>query len=130
MYKNDFIVGLQQQYDTYKKNGNKKETIEIDYDSVEFLDADLRNINYRTCNNVKRVIAYKAVEVKTKKTIVFGKPFAKYSEGSRNVIKKLIDELLECGYRMNKAKAIACTILDLHNPNFNTLPLKQNTKII
>lgn len=128
MEKNDFIVGLQEAFDTYKKDGN--ETTEIEYSSIEFLDADLRNINNRSCNNIKRVIAYKAIEIKTKKTVVFGKQFAKYSDGSRQVIKKLIEELLECGYMIDKAKTIACVILDMHNPNFNTLQLKENTKII
>jgi hypothetical protein len=128
MEKNDFIIGLQEEFDAYKSNNN--EIPEIDYSNIEFLDADLRNINNRSCNNVKRVIVYKAIETKTKKTVVFGKQFAKYSDGSRQVIKKLINELLECGYVIDKAKTIACAILDLHNPNFNTLQLKENTKLI
>jgi len=117
-----FVKQLQKKHQTFQ---SKKNIAEIDYNSVKFLDADLRNINRKK----NRVIVYICNEVKTKKKIVFGKYFSKNADCD-NVISDIMDELLALGYRMRKAKQTTCKLLDLHNNNINTYIIKEKNKLI
>ena len=123
---NTFYKNLVKNYQTCNL---PKEQIEIDWNTVDILDADLRAIN-RKKSIGKRIIVFIACEVKTKTKVVFFKPIAKYSESGTKVINKVVDEFINLGCRLNKAKTLTTTLLDLHNPELNTNDFKIKTRLV
>jgi len=121
-----FYQNLVQSYQTCNL---PKKQIEIDWDTVELLDADLRFIDRKKTNG-KRIIVFIARDAKTKKKIVFFKPIAKYSESGTKAVRKVVDELIKLGYRLNKAKTLTTALLDLHNPKINTDKVKIKTRLV
>lgn len=126
MKRTKFYTNLLREYQTCKLPRNK---MEINWDTVEFLDADLRCID-RKKKIGKRVVVFIAKEQKTKKTVVFCKTLTRYSDTGTKALRKLMNELIKLGYRLRKAKTLAATILDLHNPNVDTIGLKLKTRLV
>ena len=126
---NEFTKELKSKYQTCELPINK---VEIDWHTVEMIDVDLRNILNKK-NNGKRYIVFKAIDLKTKKTVVFSKPLCNYNAKPTTAINKSINFLIDIGYRLNKSKTLLCTLLDLHNPKTDfseLLRVKIATKLI
>ena len=129
MSKAKFIQELKAKYQTCSLPTSK---VEIDWHTVEMIDVDLRNILDKK-NSGKRYIVFKAMDAKTKKTVVFAKPLCDYNARPTTAINKSINLLLKIGYRLHKSKTLLCALLDLHNPNTNNgelMKVKIATKLV
>lgn len=125
MNRTKFYTNLVQWYHKCKLPKNQ---IEIDWNTVKFLDADLRNIN-RKKKIGKRIIVFISKEQKTKKDVVFYKEFSKHSDGGTKVIRGLLNELIKAGYRLRESKTRIVDTLDRHNPDVDTMKLKLKTRL-
>lgn len=111
--KHSFYAELKKQFQTCKLPKNK---IQVDWQNIEVLDVDLRQIKNPLKSKSKRLIVLLGKDVNTLKQVVLKQELCSFDSEPRKVIRECLGKLMELGYSMEKAKTFIRFYLDLHNP--------------
>ncbi len=112
---NEFYAQLKKQFQT---RDLPTEKVQVDWDTIQVLDVDLRAIKNPELVNPdeKRLVVLIGKDKATKETVVIKQELCGFDCEPRKVIRQALGKLMELGYKMEKAKTMIRFYLDFHNP--------------